>query len=385
MTPPPPVGLYVHLPWCVRKCPYCDFNSHAQPSGTPFEGYTDALLRDADRETAALAGRAVESIYIGGGTPSLFPPETVQRLLDGLAARLQLSPGCEITMEANPGTVELERFRAFRAAGINRLSIGVQSFDDDKLRALGRVHGGDEARRAAAAATDAGFERFNLDLMFALPGQSVAEAEADVAEALRLGARHISHYQLTLEPGTAFYARPPSLPEEDTAAEMQTTCADRLADSGLERYEVSAWAVPGERCRHNLNYWQFGDYLAIGAGAHGKITDTSTGAIKRYSKWAMPQQYMARAGGEEALATQHTVPPAERPLELAMNALRLPEGIPMEYLPARTGLDPAAFEAPLASAEADGLVERRGGRLRPTYRGLEFLNDTLGHFLAADH
>lgn len=384
MVTPPPVGLYVHLPWCVRKCPYCDFNSHAQPRETPFEGYTDALLRDASSEAERLDGRRIETIYIGGGTPSLFPPEAIERLLDGLAARLPLDADCEITMEANPGTVELERFRAFRSAGVNRLSIGIQSFNDDHLRALGRVHGGEEAMGAADAAQHAGFERFNLDLMFALPGQTVAQAASDVAEALRRGARHISHYQLTLEPGTAFYARPPELPDDDTAAAMQTACAEQLTASGLQRYEVSAWATPGEACRHNLNYWQFGDYLAIGAGAHGKITDGSSGRIERYSKWHLPQQYMALAGGDNALASHHAVPSEERPLEFAMNALRLSEGVPVHYLPARTGLGMEAFEGALTRAEREGLIERRDGRIKPTERGLEFLNDTLGHFLSAD-
>jgi oxygen-independent coproporphyrinogen-3 oxidase len=287
-------------------------------------------------------------------------------------------------MEANPGTVELERFRAFRQAGVNRLSIGVQSFNEDHLRTLGRVHGADEAAKAAAAATDAGFARFNLDLMFALPGQTVAQAQADIAQALRLGARHVSHYQLTLEPGTAFHARPPTLPDEDTAAAMQAGCANQLAAGGLQRYEVSAWAYPGEACRHNLNYWQFGDYLAIGAGGHGKITDGTTGRIERYSKWHMPQQYMGVAGSDKALASRHVVPPEERPVEFAMNALRLPDGVPADYLPARTGLGMESFEAALASAEAEGLIERSDNRVRPTEQGLEFLNDTLGHFLAAD-
>lgn len=383
MLTPPPVGLYVHLPWCVRKCPYCDFNSHAQPRETPYEGYTDALLRDADLEAEGLAGRSIDSIYIGGGTPSLFPPETVARLLDGLAARLPLASDCEITMEANPGTVELERFRAFRRAGVNRLSIGIQSFNNHHLRTLGRVHGAEEAEQAADAATGAGFERFNLDLMFALPQQHEEEAVSDVNRALALGARHVSHYQLTLEPGTAFHARPPALPDDDTAAAMQTRCSERLTEAGLRRYEVSAWAVPGQECRHNLNYWQFGDYLAIGAGAHGKITRPS-GAIERYHKWPMPQQYMARAGSPQGLAEHYTVPTGERPLELAMNALRLPDGVPETYLTTRTGLTLDAYEPALANAETDGLISRDGSRVRPTTLGLEFLNDTLGHFLASD-
>jgi len=380
----PPLTLYVHLPWCVRKCPYCDFNSHTQPQQTPYEGYTDALLRDAEMEASALAGRRIQGIYIGGGTPSLFPPATVSRLLAGIAARLPLSEDCEITMEANPGTVELERFRAFREAGINRLSIGVQSFHDHHLRALGRVHGAAEARQAADAASAAGFERFNLDLMFALPGQTVAEAEADITEALNLGARHISHYQLTLEPGTAFHARPPQLPDEDSAAAMQQACSRRLSEAGLRRYEVSAWAQPGQECRHNLNYWQFGDYLAIGAGAHGKVTEADTGCIERYSKWRMPQQFMARAGTPEALADRYPVAEAERPLEFVMNALRLPDGVPADYLTTRTGVPHSAFERPLRAAEAEGLIETANGRLRPTERGLMFLNNTLGHFLPAD-
>ncbi len=383
MLTPPPIGLYVHLPWCVQKCPYCDFNSHGQPRETPFEGYTDALLRDAETEAESLDGRTIGSIYIGGGTPSLFPPPTIDRLLTGLSRRLPLGTDCEITMEANPGTFELERFRAFRRTGVNRLSIGVQSFHAHHLRALGRIHGGGEAAQAAEAAREAGFERFNLDLMFALPGQTVTEAEADVARAIELGARHISHYQLTLEPGTAFHAQPPTLPDEDTAAAIQEACSARLAEAGLERYEVSAWSVPGEACRHNLTYWQFGDYLAIGAGAHGKISDAATGRIERYSKWRMPQQYMARAGGPEALAEHYPVVAEERPLEFAMNALRLTDGVPAAYLTARTGVTEDAFEPALSDAEAEGLIERRDGRVRPTERGLTFLNNTLGHFLPA--
>lgn len=384
MLAAPPVGLYVHLPWCVRKCPYCDFNSHTQPRETPFEGYTDALLRDAETEAEGLKDRAIGSIYIGGGTPSLFPPEAIERLLTGLEQRLALSEGCEITMEANPGTLELERFRAFRRAGVNRLSIGVQSFHDEHLRALGRIHGGGDAAQAAEAAREAGFDRFNLDLMFALPGQTVAEANADVRRALELGARHISHYQLTLEPGTAFHAQPPRLPDEDTAAAMQEACSDQLATAGLQRYEVSAWSMPGEECRHNLTYWQFGDYLAIGAGAHGKISDAASGDIVRYSKWRMPQQYMARAGSSDALAEHYRVAPEERPLEFAMNALRLTAGVPADYLTARTGVAADAFEPALSEAEAAGLIEHRDGRVRPTERGLNFLNNTLGHFLPAD-
>ncbi|HKJ94490.1 MAG TPA: radical SAM family heme chaperone HemW [Gammaproteobacteria bacterium] len=378
---PPPLGLYVHLPWCVRKCPYCDFNSHAVRGGVPVDDYLDALFRDADGEQQIAGARPVETVFIGGGTPSLFPPEAIARLLDGLRPTLNIRDDAEITLEANPGTVETERFAGFREAGVNRLSIGVQSFHAVHLRRLGRIHGPDEAVAAAKSARAAGFERFNLDLMYALPGQSVAEAVADVDRAIDLGARHVSHYQLTLEPGTAFHARPPALPDDDTAAEMQDACAERLENAGLARYEISGWAAPGETCRHNLNYWTFGDYLALGAGAHGKVTLPE--GIHRYSKVRLPRLFMAAAGTEKATDSWQRVPVNELPLEFMMNALRLTAGVPRRYAVERTGLPWSSFAAAVADAVARGWLEPSEDRLRPTARGLDFLNDLLAGFMPA--
>ncbi len=377
-----PLGLYVHLPWCVQKCPYCDFNSHALRSDLPEADYVDALLRDADLEAERARSRKVSTMFLGGGTPSLFSPREIARLLDGLDARLGFDPDDEITLEANPGTVEQDRFTGFRSAGVTRLSIGVQSFHDAHLRRLGRNHGGVAARAAAQAATAAGFERFNLDLMVGLPEQTLAEAEADVLEAVALGARHVSHYQLTLEPGTAFHARPPTLPEDDLIAAMQEAAASHLTAAGLQRYEISAWAEPGRECRHNLNYWRFGDYLAVGAGGHGKITSDET--LTPYSKVRLPRQFMATAGTAAALEGQHEVPPAERPLEFMMNALRLPAGVPARMMGERTGCPPEAFEPALGNAIERGWLEY-GERLRPTAAGLLFLNDLLGLFVGPVH
>lgn len=383
MSPLPPLGLYVHLPWCVQKCPYCDFNSHALHGELPEGTYVEALLRDADREAPAVAGRRVETVFIGGGTPSLFSADAVARLLTGLDQRLDLAADAEITLEANPGTVEQARFEGFRAAGVNRLSIGVQSFDAGQLRRLGRIHGPGEAVAAAQAARAAGFRRFNLDLMYALPGQDATGAVADVEAALALAPEHVSHYQLTLEPGTAFHARPPVLPDDDRVAEMEAACAERLAAGGLRRYEVSAWSAPGAACRHNVNYWRFGDYLAIGAGGHGKLTGTD-GRIRRYRKVALPRHYQAVAGTAAAVAGAREVAADERVLEYMMNALRLVDGAPREEALARTGLPWSAFAAGVAEARARGLLADDPERLQPTPAGLRFLNDLLGCFLEAD-
>ncbi|MDN3516910.1 radical SAM family heme chaperone HemW [Aquisalimonas lutea] len=375
----PPLGLYVHLPWCVRKCPYCDFNSHAAPEQLPVETYLAALRADLDRELERAGGRTIASVFIGGGTPSLFPPEAVGRVLDWLAPHLEA--GAEITLEANPGTLEQGRFAAFRSAGVNRLSIGVQSFDPARLEALGRIHGPDEARRAVEAAHAAGFTTFNVDLMFALPGQTPAAALQDVAEAVRLGAPHISHYQLTIEPNTVFYSHPPALPDEDTAWAMQQACDEHLRGQGLRRYEVSAWARPGHACRHNLNYWAFGDYLAIGAGAHGKISDAATGTIRRYRKVKVPALYMDRARNGRAEAEAWPLPVAERPLEFLMNALRLEQGFTPELFADRTGMDYTAVASGVAQAVADGLLEDADGRIRTTTTGHAHLDTLLQRFL----
>lgn len=378
---PPPLSLYVHLPWCVRKCPYCDFNSHATRGKPPFEAYVDALLRDAGREAGAAAGRVVETVFLGGGTPSLFPPEAIARLLAGLRERLALAGDAEITLEANPGTLEQGRFGAFRQAGVTRLSIGVQSFDAGQLRRLGRIHGPDEARAAAAAALDASFESFNLDLMFALPAQTPAQAVADVEAALALEPPHLSLYQLTLEPGTAFHARPPALPDDDDAFEIQRACHRRLRAAGFRQYEISAWAKPGHECRHNLNYWTFGDYLAIGAGAHGKLTDVRTGAIHRYAGQRLPRRYIETAGTEDAVVERRSLGEADAVLECMMNVLRLTAGVPAALCTDRTGLPWSAFEPGVAAAVARGWLRLEQGRLAPTARGSLFLNDLLAGFL----
>ena len=379
---PPPLGLYVHLPWCIQKCPYCDFNSHALRGDLPESDYIGALLRDAETETGWTTGRRVETIFIGGGTPSLFSAEAITRLLRGLGERLSIAADAEITLEANPGTLEAGRFEGFLDAGVNRLSIGVQSFNDAHLQRLGRIHGGDEASHAVEAAQRAGFRRINLDLMHGLPGQSPEQALADVEWALALGIRHLSHYQLTLEPGTAFHARPPTLPDEDRLADIEAACAARIAAGQRQRYEVSAWATPGEECRHNLNYWGFGDYLAIGAGAHGKVSH-SDGRIQRYSKLRMPRQYQAHAGTPAAIAETRTVTMDERPLEYLMNALRLTAGVSMSDALARTGLTEEAFEPALGEARAQGLMVEDPAWLQTTAQGQRFLDDLLGRFLDA--
>ena len=377
---PPPLGLYIHLPWCVQKCPYCDFNSHALRGELPEDDYIAALLRDADGEAAAAAGRVIETIFIGGGTPSLFSEDAIERLMQGLRARLPIAPEAEITLEANPGTLEAGRFEGFLAAGINRLSIGVQSFNDEKLRILGRIHGVNDAIAAVEQAQKAGFKRFNIDLMHGLPEQTPEEALADVEQALNLGARHISHYQLTLEPGTPFFTRPPRLPDDEQLADIEAACHARLRQAGLERYEISAWSLPGEACQHNLNYWQFGDYLAIGAGAHGKISDSS-GRIRRYSKMRMPRQFQQYAGSPEAIAETREVTIAERPLEVMMNVLRLAEGMPAAELLARSGLGRDDLQPALAHAQSQGWLQSDAERIAPTELGQRFLNDLLGLFM----
>ncbi|MFV8834394.1 radical SAM family heme chaperone HemW [Aquisalimonas sp.] len=375
----PPLGLYVHLPWCVRKCPYCDFNSHTAPDQLPVDDYLAALRADLNSELERAQGRRIETVFIGGGTPSLFPADAIGTVLEWLGDHL--AADAEITLEANPGTLEQGRFAGFRAAGVNRLSIGVQSFDDARLQALGRIHGPDDARRAVDAAHEAGFETFNVDLMFALPGQDHAGAMADIDEALRLGAPHISHYQLTIEPNTVFYSRPPALPDEETAWTMQQACSAHLSGHGLQRYEVSAWGRPGHACRHNLNYWRFGDYLAIGAGGHGKVSCSHDGRISRYRKVRVPALYMARAREGRADAECTDVPAADRPLEFLMNALRLDEGFSLSLFTARTGLPAAAIADRIQRAVDDGLLERDDDRVRTTHAGHMYLDSLLQRFL----
>ena len=383
MTPSAiPLSLYVHLPWCVRKCPYCDFNSHALRGELDEAAYVDALLRDLQVEAPLVRGRTVETIFLGGGTPSLFSPAAIERLLTGVRDVVAVAPAAEITLEANPGTVETDRFRGYRTAGVNRLSIGIQSFAADKLQALGRIHGRDEALAAARAARAAGFDNFNLDLMYGLPGQSVAQAVADLQTALAQSPTHLSVYQLTLEPNTAFHAQPPALPDDDTLWTMQQQLQELLAHAGYAQYEVSAYAQSGYRCRHNLNYWTFGDYLGIGAGAHGKLT-TADG-IRRCHKRRHPRDYLAAAG---TAAGGETVTIADEDgvtFEFLLNALRLTEGFELTLFGERTGLAPEHLTRRLTVAVAKGLIEPLGARVVPTALGRRFLNELLLLFLPAE-
>ncbi|WP_407352578.1 radical SAM family heme chaperone HemW [Luteimonas sp. R10] len=384
MLIPPPLSLYVHLPWCVRKCPYCDFNSHQARGALPFEGYVDALLADLDHDLPLAWGRTVHSVFFGGGTPSLFPAAAIDRFLQGASARLRFAPGLEITLEANPGTAEHGRFEDYRAAGVNRISFGIQSFDDGCLRRLGRIHDSAEAEAAVKLAQDAGFGNLNLDLMYALPGQSPAMAEYDVARAAALAPAHISHYQLTLEPNTVFAARPPQdLPDDDLAWDMQERCQALLAAAGYRQYEVSAYARAGRECAHNLNYWRFGDYLGIGAGAHGKLTLGSEQSILRRWKLKHPAAWLAAAGGATAIGGDERVAESRRPFEYMLNALRLLEGFRLDAFEARTGLPRAAIAEPLAMARARGWLEADEERILPTALGGRFGNDVIQLFLEA--
>jgi putative oxygen-independent coproporphyrinogen III oxidase len=378
----PPLSLYVHVPWCLKKCPYCDFNSHAL-RGTyvddlPQQRYIDALVADLEASLPFVWGRRIHTIFIGGGTPSLFTPEQIERLLAAIRARLPLEPGCEITLEANPGTFESDRFRAFREAGVTRLSIGVQSFDDARLAALGRVHDAAQARAAIAEAKLA-FETFNIDLMYALPGQTLAGCAADLDAALAFGPPHLSLYQLTIEPNTFFASHPPPLPDDDLAFAMLDLIAERTRSAGLDRYEVSAFARAGQRSRHNLNYWEFGDYLGIGAGAHGKLSFAHR--IVRQVRLRDPAAYMAGAEAGRAVASETEVTRPDLAFEFMLNALRLKEGFAIARFGERTGLPLSAIERPLAEAERRGLVVRDLHRVTPTPRGYDFLNDLLELFL----
>ncbi|GMV68700.1 MAG: oxygen-independent coproporphyrinogen-III oxidase-like protein [Pseudomonadota bacterium] len=379
----PPLGIYVHLPWCVRKCPYCDFNSHARnPALIPEAQYLEALTADLRQDLALLgAPRPVHSVFFGGGTPSLFTPEAIAELIAMLRRHLPFAPDAEITMEANPGTFEQARFAGYRAAGVNRLSVGIQSFNDAHLQILGRIHSAGEAIAAVQAARELGFAHLNLDLMYGLPGQTPDEALADLAQAIALAPDHISHYQLTLEPNTPFAQRPPVLPADEAIGRMERRCRTHLARAGFRRYEVSAFARPGGACRHNLNYWTFGDYLGIGAGAHGKLTDAASGQVLRTRKHSHPQRYLATAAGAERLAEQTYVPPRALTLEFLMNALRLTDGFRLALYARHTGLDPAALLAALGPALTGGLLRRQGDTLVPTRRGLALTNEILLAFM----
>lgn len=380
---PPPLALYIHIPWCVKKCPYCDFNSHGLRAAMPEREYVAALLADLDGDLAdfgdALRGREIVSVFFGGGTPSLFAPDSIAAILDGASARLPFARDCEITLEANPGTVEHGRFDGYRSAGINRISFGVQSFDDEKLRALGRIHSSIEAEDAIRLAQDAGHANINMDLMYALPQQALDGALADVERAIALQPTHISHYQLTLEPGTPFAKTPPPLPDHDAAWDMQEACQARLAEAGYAQYEVSAYAQPGRRCHHNLNYWTFGDYLGIGAGAHGKLTDA--GAIRRRWKIRSPVAYLQNARTPQRIGGDETLHAGQLPFEFMLNALRLNDGVPLADFTARTGLHREAIAAPLRDARARGWLTDDAERLQPTPLGQRFLNDLIEAFL----
>jgi putative oxygen-independent coproporphyrinogen III oxidase len=385
MTPaliPPPLSLYVHLPWCVRKCPYCDFNSHGAKGALPFDEYVDALVRDLEHDLPLVWGRTVHTVFFGGGTPSLFPPDAIERILQAASSRLRFAPEAEITLEANPGTAEHGRFDGYRAAGVNRISFGIQSFDDGCLQRLGRIHDSDEAEAAVKLAQDAGFDNLNLDLMYALPGQDLAMAEHDLARAFALQPAHISHYQLTLEPNTVFHARPPQgIPDEDAAWDIQERCQALLAAAGYAQYETSAYARPGRQCAHNLNYWRNGDYLGIGAGAHGKITLGADQAILRRWKHKHPATWMAAAGTTAAIGGDDRIEPQRRPFEFMLNALRLHEGFALADFEARTGLSRDSLQPQLREAAEREWLVVSDTRVLPTALGRRFANDVIALFL----
>ena len=379
----PPLSLYVHLPWCLRKCPYCDFNSHEWRTDAvgelPESRYLDALCADVEAALPLIWGRSVHSIFIGGGTPSLFSPAAIERLISDLRARLRLVPECEITLEANPGTFEKDRFRAFRAAGVTRLSIGVQSFNDAHLKVLGRVHNREQALAAVHEAA-AAFDTFNIDLMYALPGQTLAQLDEDLDQALALKPPHLSIYHLTLEPNTLFAKYPPKgMPEDDDAYAMLDRITERTAQVGLQRYEVSAYAQSDHRCWHNLNYWQFGDYLGVGAGAHSKLSFAHR--VIRQVRYREPKLYMDQALAGQAVTQSDEVARKDLPFEFMLNALRLREGFELAQFSERTGLPLSAIQKALAEAEAKGLVTRDFQRVTPTERGFDFLSDLQEIFL----
>ncbi len=377
----PPLSLYVHLPWCVRKCPYCDFNSHALKGDIPADRYIQALMADLENDLPLVWGRSVHSVFFGGGTPSLFSAAQIERLLKGVRSRLQLAPGAEITLEANPGTIEHDSFSAYRDAGINRVSLGVQSFDNAALSRIGRIHGRPEIERAIQSIQAAGLDNFNLDLMFGLPQQTLQAAVSDVTQALHYSPSHLSHYQLTLEPNTVFHAHPPALPGEDECWEMQEQCTAMLTAQGFEQYEISAWARPARQCAHNLNYWRYGDYLGIGAGAHGKITLPAEGVIRRLVKKRHPQVYLQAVQSGHWRAQDRVVPEQERCFEFFLNQLRLREGVNLQDFTPRTGLCWSMASAAVRRARDKGLLQQQGQMLVPTEPGWRFVNETQALFL----
>ncbi|WP_233970317.1 radical SAM family heme chaperone HemW [Pectobacterium versatile] len=375
----PPLSLYIHIPWCVQKCPYCDFNSHALKGDVPHQEYVDHLLADLDADLPLASGRELHSIFIGGGTPSLLSAEAMQALLNGVRARIPLTPDAEITMEANPGTVEADRFSGYQRAGINRISIGVQSFDPEKLTRLGRIHGPDEAKRAAHLATGLGLRSFNLDLMHGLPDQSLDEALDDLRQAIALNPPHLSWYQLTIEPNTLFSSRPPTLPDDDALWDIYEQGHALLSAAGYQQYETSAYAKPGYQCQHNLNYWRFGDYLGIGCGAHGKLT-FSDGRILRTVKVRHPRGYMQGT----YLDKQHDVANDDRPFEFFMNRFRLLEAAPRADFTAYTGLEEHSIRPQLDQALAQGYLTETATHWQITEHGKLFLNSLLELFLAEE-
>ena len=376
------LALYVHMPWCVRKCPYCDFNSHQLKSAQPDGSYIDALLKDFDLEAPRLEGRRIDTVFFGGGTPSLFKPEEFARLLTALKGRIAFAADAEITMEANPGTIERGRFSGYAEAGINRVSLGAQSFDARALKVLGRIHSAEDTHRAVEELRAAKLDNFNLDLMYALPGQTLEEALYDVRTACSLGPSHISYYQLTLEPGTVFHSRPPQMPDDDAAWQIQTAGQALLAQAGYEQYEISAYAKQGARCRHNLNYWLFGDYLGLGAGAHGKLSLGDPMQVLRTVKPKQPREYQDRIRhAQDHAADTARVAAAELPFEFMLNALRLNEGFGRGCYESRTGLPLSGLAKKLAGAQERGLMEPTAAGWRPTELGRRFLNDLQASFL----
>lgn len=377
----PPLSLYVHLPWCVRKCPYCDFNSHEAGENPPGDEYVRALLKDLEQELPLVWGRPVHSIFFGGGTPSLFTAGQIETLLAGFRSLLPVSPEAEVTLEANPGTIEHDSFTAYHDAGVNRVSLGVQSFDNERLRDIGRIHGEAEIENAVISIQRAGIVNFNIDLMYALPDQSCESALADVASAIACKPAHISHYQLTIEPNTLFHARPPVLPDEETAWEMQQECSAALAQAGFEHYEISAWARPGMQCRHNMNYWRYGDFIGIGAGAHGKISIPSEQTARRRIRQRHPRTWMQNVWEGESVAEDRRLEPADRVFEFFLNQLRLRNGVEKSHFSARTGVSWSEVGEPVQAAIRKGLLKDENGRLVPTELGWRFSNEVQALFL----
>ena len=377
----PPLSLYIHMPWCIKKCPYCDFNSHTAADNLPEEAYINALIADVEQALPSIWGRRIQSIFIGGGTPSLFSADAYATLFSRLRSLLSISPHAEITLEANPGTVEQQRFADYRAIGINRLSIGIQSFDDNALKALGRIHDSQQAIRAVQCAHQAGYDNVNLDLMFGLPGQTAELAARDISIALDLAPTHLSYYQLTIEPNTAYAHQPPKLPADDSSYDWQLANQERLATAGYQQYEISAYSQTDRQCQHNLNYWQFGDYLGIGAGAHSKITDASQQSITRSMKQKQPQAYLTHQGTPQQIQTVQTLTSSELGFEFMLNALRLTNGFASALFLAHTGLPLSTIEKPLLSAERQGLLNWDIQHIQPTAEGQRYLNDVISLFL----